>query len=146
MVSGPPDPTAVQVARTAATNASKTFLRRRGGDRRPADGGPRPALLPPPRPRAGDLLRGYVGAGKDALMAMNFVFQAGTYNGSSVAIIARHEVFTAVREMAIVGGTVVFRMAGARVRAGPHAHPRPQDRRCHCRVQPQEREQSLFFS
>ncbi|KAL6626444.1 hypothetical protein ACP70R_030170 [Stipagrostis hirtigluma subsp. patula] len=56
----------------------------------------------------------YIGAGKDvaaALMSMNFVFQAGEYNGSTVAIFGRNEVFSAVREMSIVGGTGVFRRA-----------------------------------
>jgi len=44
-------------------------------------------------------------------MNMNFVFQAGKYNGSTVAIMGRNAVFDAVREMAVLGGTGVFRMA-----------------------------------
>ena len=65
----------------------------------------------------------YIAAGKDQLallMLMNFVFTAGKYNGSSVAIMGRNAVFTEVREMAVVGGTGVFRWARGYAQARTH--------------------------
>jgi hypothetical protein len=56
----------------------------------------------------------YVSAGKDSLslmMAMNFVFVDGAYNGSSLAILGPNAAERRVREMAVVGGTGVFRFA-----------------------------------
>jgi hypothetical protein len=56
----------------------------------------------------------YVSAGKDSLsllMAMNFVFVDGAYNGSSLAILGPNAGELKVREMAVVGGTGVFRFA-----------------------------------
>ncbi|CAL4995124.1 unnamed protein product [Urochloa decumbens] len=56
----------------------------------------------------------YVSAGKDSLslmMAMNFVFVDGAYNGSSLAILGPNPAERKVREMAVVGGTGVFRFA-----------------------------------
>ncbi|CAN0927570.1 Dirigent protein 2 [Linum grandiflorum] len=46
------------------------------------------------------------------LMMMNFAFTAeGEYNGSTLSLYGRNAVFEDVREMAIVGGTGVFRFA-----------------------------------
>ena len=45
------------------------------------------------------------------LMVMNFAFIEGTYNGSSISILGRNQVFNDVREMPIVGGSGVFRLA-----------------------------------
>jgi hypothetical protein len=56
----------------------------------------------------------YVSAGKDSLslmMAMNFVFIDGAYNGSSLAILGPNPAERRVREMAVVGGTGLFRFA-----------------------------------
>ncbi|CAO2141074.1 unnamed protein product [Urochloa humidicola] len=56
----------------------------------------------------------YVSAGKDSLslmMAMNFVFVDGAYNGSSLAILGPNQADRKVREMAVVGGTGMFRFA-----------------------------------
>ncbi|KAJ1265026.1 hypothetical protein BS78_08G046600 [Paspalum vaginatum] len=66
----------------------------------------------------------YIGAGKSEaslMMNMNFVFQAGRYNGSTVAIMGRNAVFDAVREMAVVGGTGMFRWARGYAQARTHA-------------------------
>ena len=103
-------PTAVEVARAATTKASKSFF----GAVYVLDD----ALTEGPGLDSSGLVgraQGtYISAGKDALallMNMNFVFTAGRYNGSSVAIMGRNEVSSAVREMAVVGGTGVFRWA-----------------------------------
>lgn len=56
----------------------------------------------------------YVSAGKDSmslLMAMSFVFVDGAYNGSSLAILGPNPADRKVKEMAVVGGTGVFRFA-----------------------------------
>ncbi|CAN1306979.1 Dirigent protein 21, partial [Linum perenne] len=56
----------------------------------------------------------YIGASQSTfglLMAMNFVFVGGEYNGSSLAIMGRNEVPLKVRELPVVGGTGVFRLA-----------------------------------
>ncbi|KAF8730995.1 hypothetical protein HU200_016875 [Digitaria exilis] len=53
----------------------------------------------------------YVSAGKDTLslmMAMNFVFIDGPYNGSSIAFFGPNFAERKVREMSVIGGTGVF--------------------------------------
>ncbi|KAH7685379.1 Dirigent protein [Dioscorea alata] len=45
------------------------------------------------------------------MMAMNFAFTSGKYNGSTVTILGRNEVFTDVREMPVIGGSGLFRWA-----------------------------------
>nr|CAB3459525.1 unnamed protein product [Digitaria exilis] len=118
VVSGP-SPTAVRVAQAAVTNTSKTFF----GAVIVIDD----PLTQGPDLKSGKLLgraQGtYIGAGKDELslmMNMNFVFQAGKYNGSTIAIMGRNAVLDDVREMAIVGGTGVFRMARGYAQARTH--------------------------
>ena len=45
------------------------------------------------------------------LMAMSFSFTDGPYNGSSFSLMGKNSAMNPVREMAIVGGTGLFRMA-----------------------------------
>ncbi|XP_022958342.1 dirigent protein 22-like [Cucurbita moschata] len=45
------------------------------------------------------------------LMAMNFVFTSGKYNGSSIAILGHNPILNTVREMPVVGGSGRFRFA-----------------------------------
>ncbi|KAJ8748758.1 hypothetical protein K2173_011313 [Erythroxylum novogranatense] len=45
------------------------------------------------------------------LMVMNYVFTEGKYNGSSVSILGRNHVLDDSREMPIVGGSGLFRLA-----------------------------------
>ncbi|CAL4911360.1 unnamed protein product [Urochloa decumbens] len=119
VVSGP-SPTAVQVARAAATNTSKTGFGAVVVIDDPLTEGPDLKSSSKPLGRAQGT---YIAAGKDEvslLMNMNFVFQAGKYNGSTVAIMGRNAVFDAVREMAIVGGSGVFRMARGYAQARTH--------------------------
>ncbi|KAL6538888.1 hypothetical protein OROMI_025214 [Orobanche minor] len=44
-------------------------------------------------------------------MNLNFMFTGGLYKGSTLSILGRNEVLTGVRELPVVGGTGVFRMA-----------------------------------
>ncbi|KAM0054985.1 putative dirigent protein [Helianthus debilis subsp. tardiflorus] len=45
------------------------------------------------------------------LMTMNLVFTGADYNGSTLSLLGRNSVFHTYREMPIVGGSGVFRMA-----------------------------------
>ena len=115
-----PSPTAVRVARAAVTNTSKTSFGLVTIIDDPLTEGPDLNSSTTPLGRAQGT---YISAGKDEvalLMNMNFVFQAGAYNGSTVAIMGRNPVFDAVREMAVVGGTGVFRMARGYAQARTH--------------------------
>ncbi|AED94817.1 putative dirigent protein [Arabidopsis thaliana] len=44
-------------------------------------------------------------------MVFNLAFTAGEFNGSTVAMYGRNEIFSKVREMPIIGGTGAFRFA-----------------------------------
>ncbi|XP_025808399.1 dirigent protein 22-like isoform X2 [Panicum hallii] len=114
-----PNPTAVQVARAAVTNTSKTSFGLVVVIDDPLTEGPDLNSSTP----LGRAQGTYVAAGRDEvalLVNMNFVFQGGRYNGSTVAIMGRNAVFDAVREMAVVGGTGVFRMARGYAQARTH--------------------------
>ncbi|MBA0861137.1 hypothetical protein Goshw_024836, partial [Gossypium schwendimanii] len=54
------------------------------------------------------------------LMAYNFAFIEGKYNGSNLSVLGRNPVFSAVREMPVIGGSGVFRFA--RGDAGAKTH------------------------
>ncbi|KAL2923977.1 Dirigent protein 11 [Bienertia sinuspersici] len=51
------------------------------------------------------------------IMTMNFVFNEGQYNGSTLSVIGRNPVMEDVRELAIVGGSGVFRFASGYAQA-----------------------------
>ncbi|KAF5748819.1 dirigent protein 19-like [Tripterygium wilfordii] len=51
------------------------------------------------------------------LMAMNFAFTEGKYNGSTITVLGRNAVFTKVREMPVIGGSGLFRFARGYVEA-----------------------------
>lgn len=55
------------------------------------------------------------------LMAMNFFFTTGKYNGSSITILGRNSVLNEVREMPVIGGAGLFRLARGYVQARTHA-------------------------
>ncbi|CAN6335698.1 unnamed protein product [Urochloa humidicola] len=106
----------VTVARAPTTNASKTLF----GNVMVIDD---PLTDGPDLVGRAQGTYASAGAGKDVpavAMAMTFVFQ-GPYNGSSVAIMGRNEVGAHVREMAVVGGTGVFRWARGYAQARTHA-------------------------
>ncbi|KAG6403480.1 hypothetical protein SASPL_135703 [Salvia splendens] len=54
------------------------------------------------------------------LMAMNFFFTTGKYNGSTITILGRNVVFDRVREMPVIGGSGLFRWARGYVQARTH--------------------------
>ncbi|XVE48891.1 hypothetical protein DITRI_Ditri01bG0038000 [Diplodiscus trichospermus] len=65
----------------------------------------------------------YGSAGKTELgliMAMSFCFTDGIYNGSSISILGKNSAMSPVREMPIVGGTGVFRLARGYALAKTH--------------------------
>ncbi|RWV94587.1 hypothetical protein GW17_00042866 [Ensete ventricosum] len=106
VVSGP-DPTAVPVAQ--ATNAS-------------ASGFGTVVIIDDPMTVGPELSSRLVGraqgfyalAAKEEaalLMAMNLAFVEGKYNGSTIAVLGRNAVFSGVREMPVVGGSGLFRLA-----------------------------------
>ncbi|XP_047312676.1 dirigent protein 22-like [Impatiens glandulifera] len=45
------------------------------------------------------------------LMTLNYVFTSGPYNGSTLSILGRNPIFHTYREMSIVGGSGIFRLA-----------------------------------
>ncbi|KAL6626443.1 hypothetical protein ACP70R_030169 [Stipagrostis hirtigluma subsp. patula] len=113
-----PDPTAVVVARAAAASNETLFATVVVFDD-PLTEGPdlNSSRL------VGRAQGTYVGVARDTmtlLMSMSIVFQAGEYNGSTVAVLGRNRVFSAVREMPIVGGTGVFRWARGYVQVRTH--------------------------
>ncbi|KAI3511680.1 hypothetical protein L1887_18837 [Cichorium endivia] len=54
------------------------------------------------------------------LMAMNFVFSTGKYNGSTLTILGRNSIYQKVREMPVIGGSGLFRFARGYVQASTH--------------------------
>nr|XP_043635926.1 dirigent protein 22-like [Erigeron canadensis] len=54
------------------------------------------------------------------LMAMNYVFVEGKYNGSTLSILGRNAVMSTMREMPIVGGSGLFRFARGYAQARTH--------------------------
>ncbi|CAI9268280.1 unnamed protein product [Lactuca saligna] len=55
------------------------------------------------------------------LMVMNYVFVEGKYNGSTLSILGRNQVFSPVRELPIVGGSGLFRFARGYALAKTHS-------------------------
>jgi len=55
------------------------------------------------------------------LMASTFVFESGKYNGSTLAMVGKNAVLEQVREMPIVGGSGLFRLARGYALARTHS-------------------------
>ncbi|KAJ4833454.1 hypothetical protein Tsubulata_021971 [Turnera subulata] len=65
----------------------------------------------------------YASASQDELsflMAMNFVFTQGKYNGSTLSVLGRNRPLTDMREMPVVGGSGLFRFARGYAQAKTH--------------------------
>ncbi|KAJ4705528.1 Dirigent protein [Melia azedarach] len=54
------------------------------------------------------------------LMVLNYAFTEGEFNGSTLSILGRNAIFSAVREMSIVGGSGIFRFARGYAQARTH--------------------------
>ncbi|XP_038697807.1 dirigent protein 22-like [Tripterygium wilfordii] len=54
------------------------------------------------------------------LMMVNFAFMEGKYNGSTLSMLGRNTVLSAVREMPILGGSGLFRFARGYAEARTH--------------------------
>ncbi|XP_019155396.1 PREDICTED: dirigent protein 22-like [Ipomoea nil] len=54
------------------------------------------------------------------LMVMNFAFVEGKYNGSTFTVAGRNPVFNKVREMSVIGGSGLFRLARGYVQVRTH--------------------------
>lgn len=54
-------------------------------------------------------------------MSMSFAFTEGKYNGSSLTVVGRNVFFSKVREMPIVGGTGLFRLARGYVQTSTYS-------------------------
>ncbi|KAK7336681.1 hypothetical protein VNO77_17227 [Canavalia gladiata] len=117
IVSGP-KPTAVRVAEAHMTNTSSTYFGLINMADDPLTVGPEPGS------RVVGKAQGIYGsADKDKLgllMVMNFAFTEGKYNGSTLSLLGQNAVFSAVREMPIVGGSRAFRFARGYAQAKTH--------------------------
>ena len=54
------------------------------------------------------------------LMAMNFAFVEGKYNGSTITVLGSNPVYNEVREMPVIGGSGLFRFARGYAEARTH--------------------------
>ncbi|XVF75960.1 hypothetical protein PTKIN_Ptkin13bG0229100 [Pterospermum kingtungense] len=113
------NPTAIRVAQAPTTNASSPF----GAV----------AMIDDPLTVSPDIDSKLVGRAQgiyaiasqsDAslLMVYTFAFMEGKYNGSSLSVLGRNSVFSSVRELPIVGGSGVFRLARGYVEAKTHTY------------------------
>ncbi|TKY62511.1 Dirigent protein 21 [Spatholobus suberectus] len=117
IVSGP-KPTAVRVAEAHVTNTSSTLFGLIVMADDPLTAGPEPGSR-----LVGKAQGIYGSAAQDEtglLMVMNFAFTEGKYNGSTLSLLGRNTVFSAVREMPIVGGSGAFRFARGYAQAKTH--------------------------
>ncbi|XP_015055355.1 dirigent protein 22-like [Solanum pennellii] len=103
------NPTAVQIAQANMTTKSPTFFGFVAMADDPLTVGPEPNSTIVGR------AQGIYGAADQnesgLLMTLNFVFTTGKYNGSTLSVFGRNPVMNKYREMPIVGGSGVFRLA-----------------------------------
>ncbi|XP_052206875.1 dirigent protein 23-like [Diospyros lotus] len=103
------NPSAVRVAQASDTNKSLTLFGAVMMADDPLTVGPEPSskLIGRARGLYGSACQRDFGL----IMAMNYGFTDGMYNGSSISILGLNSALNPVREMAVVGGTGLFRMA-----------------------------------
>ncbi|WCJ42168.1 Disease resistance-responsive (dirigent-like protein) family protein [Euphorbia peplus] len=103
------NPSAIKVAESAQTTKSPTLFGSIMMADDPLTEGPDPNSKLVGRAQG---LYGSAGQSEMCLiMAMNFAFTDGAYNGSSISLLGKNSALSPVREMPIVGGTGVFRLA-----------------------------------
>ncbi|KAG6397243.1 hypothetical protein SASPL_143409 [Salvia splendens] len=112
------NPTAVRVAGAATTNSSATGFGMVVMIDDPLTAGPNVSS------RIVGRAQGLYGSADmtefGLLMALNFVFLEGKFNGSTLSVLGRNAALSAVREMPIVGGSGVFRFARGYAQARTH--------------------------
>ncbi|KAD5803289.1 hypothetical protein E3N88_14649 [Mikania micrantha] len=102
-------PTAVRVAEASTTNKSRTAFGATVIIDDPLTVGPEPTSKIVGRAQG---MYAFASLSESRLlMALNYVFVEGEYNGSSLSILGTNGVFSHVREMSVVGGSGVFRFA-----------------------------------
>ncbi|KAL2320886.1 hypothetical protein Fmac_029855 [Flemingia macrophylla] len=114
-----PKPTAIRVAEAHMTNTSSTLFGVVVMADDPLTVGPEPGSK-----QVGRAQGIYGSAAQDEtglLMVMNLAFTEGKYNGSTLSMLGRNTVFSAVREMPIVGGSGAFRFARGYAQAKTHS-------------------------
>ncbi|MQL89591.1 hypothetical protein Taro_022186 [Colocasia esculenta] len=112
------NPTAVPVAQAAVTNTSRTSFGMVVMIDDPLTEGPEMSTN-----LVGRAQGMYASASQEELglmMAMNFAFTEGKYNGSTITILGRNTVFSKVREMPVIGGSGLFRFATGYCQARTH--------------------------
>ncbi|CAA2980589.1 dirigent 22-like [Olea europaea subsp. europaea] len=112
------NPTAVQVASAAMTNTSSTLFGAVIMIDDPLTVGP--SMTSKLVGRAQGIYASADLYEVGLLMVLNFAFVEGKYNGSTLSVLGRNNVFSAVREMPIVGGSGLFRYARGYAQAKTH--------------------------
>lgn len=115
---GGKSPSAIRVAQPAPTSRSRTGFGVLMMADDPLTVGPDPSskLVGRAQGMYGSACQDEVGL----LMAMSYSFIDGPYNGSSISIMGRNSAMQPVREMPVVGGTGLFRMARGYALAHTH--------------------------
>ncbi|XP_076931591.1 dirigent protein 21-like [Bidens hawaiensis] len=102
-------PTVVRVAEAPTSNTSSTFFGITAVIDDLLTAGPEPTSKVVGRAQGIYAFDGLNDA--RLLMALNYVFTEGKYNGSTLSILGSNALFSPVREMPIVGGSGLFRFA-----------------------------------
>ncbi|KAL6986975.1 Dirigent protein 21 [Sarracenia purpurea var. burkii] len=109
------NPTAVQVAKSAVTDASPTSFGAVVVIDDPLT--VKPELSSKQVGRAQGIYSSASQNDVGLLMVLNYAFTEGKYNGSTLSVLGRNSALSAVREMPIIGGSGLFRFARGYARA-----------------------------
>ncbi|CAN0879136.1 Dirigent protein 21 [Linum grandiflorum] len=103
------NPTTITIAQASSSNRSATGFGVTNMMDDPLTVGPEPTSKVVGRAQGiyGSASQSEVGL----LMALNFVFVEGKYNGSTLSVLGRNAVMSSVREMPVIGGSGLFRFA-----------------------------------